>query len=86
MSFQLSMACGTGAVVEGTLEGAEADLGGGGGRFDVGDGLGGGCKAWSACLVAAGFFSQLDIEDCSMVVGAYMIALCGLLRYRETLK
>jgi hypothetical protein len=86
MSFQLSMACGTGAVVEGTLEGAEADLGGGGGRFDVGDGLGGGCEAWSACLVAAGFFSQLDIEDCSMVVGAYMIALCGLLRYRETLK
>jgi hypothetical protein len=47
MSFQLSMAWGTGVVAEGTREGAVADLGGGGGRFRVGravDGILGGCS------------------------------------------
>jgi hypothetical protein len=41
MSFQLSMACGTGVVAEGTRDGAVTDLGGGGGRFRVGGAIGG---------------------------------------------
>jgi hypothetical protein len=67
MSFQLSMAGGTFVVMEGTREGAVADFGGGGGRFGVEDAFGGafeGCSSWFA---AAGFFSQPDSEDCSML-------------------
>lgn len=42
MSFQLSIAEGTAVVVEGTRVGAEADLGGGGGRFGAVAAIGGG--------------------------------------------
>jgi len=66
MSFQLSMAWGTGVVAEGTREGAEADLGGGGGRFRVGGAVGGALRGCSCCLGPVGFFSQLDREDCNM--------------------
>lgn len=41
MSFQLSMAFGTGVVVERTRGGADVDFGGGGGRFAVGGPLDG---------------------------------------------
>lgn len=47
ISFQLSMAEGTGVVTEGTREGAEVDFGGGGGRLSValaGGGRGGGAS------------------------------------------
>jgi hypothetical protein len=67
MSFQLSMAGGARVVIEGTREGAEADFGGGGGRFGVGDAFGGGLEGCSCRFATAGFFSQPDSEGCSML-------------------
>jgi hypothetical protein len=64
MSFQFSMAEGVGVVVEGTRTGAEADLGGGGGRFILGDSNGGPFEGCSGCLTESGFFSQLVSDDC----------------------
>ena len=66
ISFQLSMAWGLGVVADGTREGAETDLGGGGGRFRVGGAVGGALGGCSCCLGPIGFFSQLDMEDCNM--------------------
>lgn len=63
ISFQLSVAFGTGIVEEGTRGGAEVDFGGGGGRFVVGGALGGSFSVVTCCLGVSGFFSQLDIED-----------------------
>ena len=49
MSFQFSIAVGVGVVLEGTRVGAETDFGGGGGRFILGDTIGGAfgsCPGW----------------------------------------
>jgi hypothetical protein len=67
ISFQLSIADGTGVVVEEMRFGAEADLRGGGGRFggnDTAEGEGLGC---SVVPLEVGFFSQPFKEDCNMV-------------------
>jgi hypothetical protein len=64
MSFQLSIAGGVGVVVEATRVGADADFGGGGGRFVLGDMIGGAFGGCVVCLSRLGFFSQLFNEDC----------------------
>lgn len=74
MSFHCSVVLGSGVVVPegvrftGIRGGAEADLGGGGGRFGGADEEGGGGGDWVFSLLAAGFFSHPDKEDCSIVV------------------
>lgn len=75
ISFQLSKDRGTGVVAEGTREGAEADLGGGGGRdFEAAGGIFGGC---SGCSEGVGFFSQLDSEDCIFAEVLVEFEVCG---------
>jgi hypothetical protein len=64
MSFQFSMAEGVGVVLEGTRVGADTDFGGGGGRFVLGDIIGGAFEGCTGCLSRLGFFSQLFNEDC----------------------
>ena len=64
MSFQLSMALGTGVLEDRTRGGAEVDFGGGGGLLAVGGATVGDFKGSSFGLAASGFFSQLDIDDC----------------------
>lgn len=73
ISFQLSMACGTGVVAESTRGGAEVDFGGGGGRLMVGGAVGGAFGVCSLGLVATDFFSQLDIEDCIFFVREFAV-------------
>lgn len=65
ISFQLSMARGTGVVADVTRVGAEADFGGGSGLFGLEIGGGGGATFWLAVLCSPeGFLSQLLNEDC----------------------
>lgn len=82
MSFHCSVALGSGvgAVLEGTRfigmrGGAETDLGGGGGRFGAAEAGGGGGGVWVFSLLAAGFFSHPDKEDCSMFVDGTRVVL-----------
>jgi hypothetical protein len=69
ISFQLSIALGTGVMVARPRGGADVDFGGGGGRFMAGGAVGGGVGSCSCCLagVSGCFFSQPDREDWSMV-------------------
>lgn len=75
ISFQLSMAEGTGVEAEGTRGGAEVDFGGGG-RLSAElaeGGSGRGDEGLSSCrfgFVELGFLSQPFNEDCSMARGA----------------
>jgi hypothetical protein len=71
MSFHCSVVLGTGVVLDGARfigmrGGAEMDLGGGGGRFGTAAAGGGGGGGWEFSLLAAGFFSHPDKDDCSM--------------------
>jgi hypothetical protein len=74
MSFQLSMARGTEVAPDGTRGGAVFDFGGGGGRFTGGGATIVGFGVCSCCEVVAGFFSQLDMEDC---------IVCGILVFMD---
>ena len=79
MSFHCSVALGSGVVLEGARfmgmrGGAETDFGGGGGRFGVIEADGGGSGGWAFSLLAAGFFSHPDREDCSMFEGGVRAA------------
>lgn len=78
MSFQLSMAEGTGVEAEGMRFGAEADFGGGGGRTGAAFGGGGGCSGCPFCLEELGFLSQPFSEDCSIGQrGGKLLAVAG---------
>jgi hypothetical protein len=55
-----------GARFSGTRGGAEMDLGGGGGRLGAAEACGGGGRGCVFSLLAAGFFSQPERDDCSM--------------------
>lgn len=83
MSFHCSVVLGIGVVLEGARfigirGGAEVDFGGGGGRFgsiETDGGCDGECDGgWEFSLLAAGFFSHPDKEDCSIVVDDVCVA------------
>lgn len=84
MSFHCSVVLGMGVVLEGARiigmrGGAEMDLGGGGGRFGAAEACGGGGAGCAFSLLAAGFFSHPDSEDCSMFADVYASLKFGLL-------
>lgn len=75
ISFQLSMLDMPGTGADETRVGAETDLEGGGGRLGLESGVGGGGGGGSVgvCIFGcfgcgAGFCSQLEREDCIVVV------------------
>lgn len=82
MSFHCSVVFGTSVVPDGARcigmrGGAEMDFGGGGGRFGADAAGGGGGGGWSISLLAVGFFSHPDKEDCSMFAVVYAFWSCG---------
>lgn len=77
MSFQFSIAGGTGVVVVGARAGAEDDFGGGGGRLEVlrvvlilVDKAGSGGIDCSVLPFGLDFLSQPVNEDCTIVGGS----------------